>query len=104
MVGYIPGREGGGISTTLTTATTIAGERVDSDEDDDTIKTPTVRTTTTSFFDTTTNLWSDAFLAGNKYTDGEDNNDLIFLHNNQPVGGCIPGREGGGFNYDDAFL
>ena len=97
MVGYIPGREGGGISTTLTTATTIAGERVDSDEDDDTIKTPTVRTTTTSFFDTTTNLWSDAFLAGNKYTDGEDNNDLIFLHNNQPVVGCIPGRVGGGF-------
>ena len=32
-----------------------------------TTKTPTemtARTTTTSFFDTTTNLWSDAFLAG----------------------------------------
>ena len=27
--------------------------------------------------------------------DGEDNSDLIFYHNNQPVVGCIPGREGG---------
>ena len=25
----------------------------------------------------------------------EDNVDLIFWHNNQPVVGCIPGREGG---------
>ena len=29
-----------------------------------TTNTPTARTTRTSFFDTTTNLWSDAFLAG----------------------------------------
>ena len=29
--------------------------------------------------------------------DSEDNDDLIFEHNNQPVGGCISGREGGGF-------
>jgi hypothetical protein len=28
------------------------------------MKTPTARTMTTSFFDTTTNLWLDAFLAG----------------------------------------
>ncbi len=27
--------------------------------------------------------------------DSEDNDDLIFEHNNQPVGGCISGREGG---------
>ena len=27
--------------------------------------------------------------------DGEENNNLIFYHNNQPVVGCIPGREGG---------
>ena len=32
--------------------------------------------------------------------DGKDNNDLIFYHNNQPVVGCIPGREGGDFNND----
>ena len=48
----------------MATATTMAGERVDSDKDNDTTKTPTARTTTTSFFDTTTNLWSDAFLVG----------------------------------------
>ena len=42
----------------------MVGERVDSDEDNDTTKTPTARTTLTSLFDTTTNLWLDAFLAG----------------------------------------
>jgi len=65
-----------------------------------TTNTPTARTTRTSFFDTTTNLWSDAFLAGrrgyfkttttktttmttvnennDKDTDGDDNDYLIF--------------------------
>ena len=49
MVGCLPGIGGGLILTRTTT------------------KTPTVMTarkTTNSFFDTTTNLWSDAFLAG----------------------------------------
>ena len=82
----------------------------------------------TSFFDTTTNLWLDAFLAGrgviltmmmtatmttkttttttvnednDKDTNGEDNDNLIIRHNNQPVVGCIPGREGGDFDDDD---
>ena len=27
--------------------------------------------------------------------DGEDNNDLTYYRNNQPVVRCIPGREGG---------
>ena len=48
-------------------ATTMAGERVDSDKVDD------------------------------KDPNGKDNNDLIFWHNNQTVVGCIPGREGGLF-------
>jgi hypothetical protein len=34
-VGCIPGREGGVISTMMTTATTMAGRGVDSDEDND---------------------------------------------------------------------
>ena len=41
-------------------------------------KTPTARTTMTSFFDTTTNLWSDAFLAGRVVVCNDDdagNND-----------------------------
>ena len=50
--------------TTIKTATTMAGERVDSDEDNDTTKTPTARSIDL-IFDTPTNLWSDAFLAGN---------------------------------------
>ena len=85
-------------------------------------KKPTARKTTNSFFDTTTNLWSDAFLAGrgvilmmmrtvttttktttkttvnkdnDKDTNCKDNYDLIFLHNNQSVVGCISGRERG---------
>ena len=93
-----------------------------------TTKTPMARTTMTSFFDTTANLWSDAFLQGggviptmmtmatttaktmtkttttttvnkdkDKDANGEDNDDLIFGHTNQPVVGCIPGREGGLF-------
>ena len=48
---------------TMTMATTMAGERVDSDKDDDTTKTPTARSIDL-IFDTTTNLWSDAFLVG----------------------------------------
>ena len=36
----------------------MAGERVDSDKDDDTTKTRTARTMLTSLFDTTTNLRS----------------------------------------------
>ena len=67
---------GGVISTMMTTATTIAGERVDSDEDVNTTKTPTVRTTTTSYFETTPNLWLDAFLAGRggDFDDDDDGN------------------------------
>jgi hypothetical protein len=69
---------GGGefISMRMTTATTMVGERVDSDEDNDTTKTPTARTTLTSLFDTTTNLWSDAFLAGRggDFDDDDDGN------------------------------
>ena len=53
---------GVGILTTMKTAQTMAGERVDSDEDNDTTKTPTARSIDL-IFDTTTNLWSDAFLA-----------------------------------------
>ena len=72
-------------------------------------------------FDTATNLWLDAFLAGrggdldnddngnndhaddynstvnkenDKDTNCKDNDDLSFLRSNQPVVGCIPGREG----------
>jgi hypothetical protein len=47
--------QGGGefISMTMTTAKTMVGERVDTDEDDDTTKNPTARTTSTSLFDTT---------------------------------------------------
>ena len=44
---------GGVISMTMTTATTMVGERVDSDEDNDKTKNPMARTTSTSFFDTT---------------------------------------------------
>ena len=55
------------------TATTMAGERVDSDKNDRMTMTPTARTRTTSFFDTTTNLWADAFLAGRGgYFDNDD--------------------------------
>ena len=64
--------------TTMMTATMMVGERVDSDKDDDMTKTPTARTTTTTFFDTITNLWSDAFLAGKGGDFGDDddgNND-----------------------------
>ena len=48
------------------------------------MKTPTARTTMSSFFDTTTNLWLDAFLAGiegdfnDKDPNGKDNDNLIF--------------------------
>ena len=42
----------------------------------------TARTTTTSFFDTPTNLWSDAFLAGRW---GDFNNDDN--NNNKQTGG-----------------
>ena len=37
----------------------------------------------------------------NEDINGEDNDDLIFGHNNQPVAGCILGREGGDFDDDD---
>ena len=70
----------------MTTATTMVGERVDSDEDNDTTKTPTARTTLTSLFDTTTNLWSDAFLAGRggDFDDDDDgNNDQKDNDNNE---------------------
>ena len=43
-----------------------------------TTKTPTARTTMTSFFDSTTNLWSDAFLAGM----GDDFDDDDYSNNN----------------------
>ena len=69
---FLAGR--GVILTLMTTATTMAGERVDSDKDVNTTKTPTVRTTTTSYFDTTTNLWSDAFLAGRGVDFDDDDN------------------------------
>ena len=42
------------ISTTMTTATTMAGERVDSDEDND--KDPNGKDNDDLIFDTTTNL------------------------------------------------
>ena len=62
------------ISTTMTTATTLAGERVDSDEDDD--KDPNGEDHDDLIVDTTTNLWSDAFLAGRGgyLDDGDDGN------------------------------
>ena len=50
------------ILTTMKTATTMAGERVDSDEDND--KYPNGEDNNEIIFDTTTNMWSDAFLAG----------------------------------------
>ena len=40
----------------------MAGERVDSDQDDD--KVPNGKDNNDLIFDTTTNLWSDTFLAG----------------------------------------
>ena len=69
-----------GISTMMTTATTTTKTRGDFDDDDTgtKTKTPTARTTTTSYFDRTTNLWSDAFLAGRGHDFGNDyvgNND-----------------------------
>ncbi len=74
MVGCIPGREGGVfqvISTTMTTATMMAVERVDSDQDDD--KDPNVEDNDDLIFDTTTILWADAFLAGRGgYFDNDD--------------------------------
>ena len=48
-----------------------------------------VRTTTKTTTKTTVNKDND------KDTNCKDNYHLIFLHNNQPVVGCIPGREGG---------
>ena len=50
------------ISTTMTTATTMAGDRVDSDEDGN--KDPNGEENDDLIFDTTTNLWLDAFLTG----------------------------------------
>ena len=60
--------------TAMKTATTMAGERVDSDEDDNTTKTLTARSIDL-IFDTPTNLWSDAFLAGNgvDFNNDDDN-------------------------------
>ena len=57
---------GGGVSKMMTTATTTTKTTTMKDDNDTrtTTKTPTARTTTNSFFDTTTNLWLDAFLAG----------------------------------------
>ena len=59
-------------------ATTMAGEKVDSDKDDNRTKTPTARSIDL-IFDTTTNLWSDAFLAGKgggfNNDDDDGNND-----------------------------
>ena len=60
--------------TTMKTTTTMAGERVDSDEDNDTTKTPTARSIDL-IFDTPTNLWSDAFLAGNGVDFNNDDDD-----------------------------
>ncbi len=56
------------ISTTMTTATTTKKMRRDFDDDDDGNNdhkyndNDNARTKSTSFFDPTTNLWSDAFL------------------------------------------
>jgi hypothetical protein len=63
----------------MTTATTMAGERVDSDEDNNTTKTTKVRSNDL-IFDTTTNLWSDAFLAGRG---GDIDNDYKGLNNHK---------------------
>ena len=87
MVGCISGREGGKfISMTMTTATTMVGERVDSAVDNNTTKTPTARTTLTSLFDTTTNLRLDTFLAGRGvdcYDDDDGNNNHKDDNNNE---------------------
>ena len=61
---------------TMMTATMMAGERVDSDKDDDKTKTQMARTRLTSLFDTTTNLWSISGREGGDFDDDEDcNND-----------------------------
>ena len=55
--------QGGGlISTMMTTATTMSGRGVDSDEDND--EDPNGKDHNDLIFDTTINLWPDAFLAG----------------------------------------
>ena len=46
----------------MTTATTMSGRGVYSDKDDN--KDPSGEDSDDLIFDTTTNLWSDAFLAG----------------------------------------
>ena len=62
---------GGVISTMMTTETTMAGERVDSDKDGN--KDPNAKDNNDLIFDTTTNLWLDAFLAGRGgYFDNND--------------------------------
>ena len=58
VVGCLPGRGGGLILTRTTTKTPMA---------------MTAMKTTTSFLDTTTNLWSDAFLAEGDDFDDDDN-------------------------------
>ena len=85
----------------------------------------------TSFFNTTTNLWSDAFLAGrrggiwatmtrattttktttmttvnednNKDTKGEDKDDLIFDTTTNLWSDAFLAGKGGGFNNDDDY-
>ena len=59
---------------TMMTATMMAGERVDSDKDDDTTKTQTARTRLTSSFDTTTNLWSIPGREGDDFDDDYNGN------------------------------
>ena len=64
------------------------------------MKTSTVRAMTTSFFDTTTNLWLDAFMVGNgvdsttvtttttdNNNNDSDNDDIVDKDNNEdPIG------------------
>ena len=65
VVRCIPGMEGGVILMTMTTATTMAGEGVDSFEDNDKDPNSNDAMDNNDFiFDTTTNLWLDEFLAG----------------------------------------
>jgi hypothetical protein len=60
------------ILTTMTTATTMAVERVDFDQDDK--KDPNGKDNDNLIFDTTTNLWADAFLAGRVVVSNGDDN------------------------------
>ena len=70
-----------------------AGERADSDEEDD--KDRGVILTTMSTATKTTKTMTTTARGQQR-----DNDNLIFGHNNQPVVGCIPGREEGDFDDD----